>query len=388
MRAFRLAVGGAWLASVACGSDPEPPCAGSWGNITDPAGAVHVREGGDDRGEGTEEDPVASLSAALDLTRGGSLSRIVVGEGTFEAQLELAADPPGAGSDNGLVLEGCGPELTRLIPADADAPVVRVTEAEAVELRGFEVSGGRRAVWFWSGADVRVEDLIVDQPELTGFVVDGPSTFGTFKDVEVRDPRPYNGDIAYGMAVSGASVRWIGGGVSRAIGAAVVVDGSDARFTAQNVSINDSAATAGGAFGRGLQVQGFASATVADSDFAGHADVALFGLRAADLDVEASTFRDIGSDAIVATGIDADGRRVDPSTFATSLLGNSVDGASRAGIVLERVTADVSDNAVSATPSETARVSQEGAVVTGTDTVVELVDSLPLNRGALGGTIP
>ena len=118
-----------------------------------------------------------------------------------------------------------------------------------------------------------------------------------------------------------------------------------------NVEIADTLPADDGAFGRGVQIQGFASARLADTVLSNNHDAGLFSLLGEDLALERVTVDQtasgaVGGDGIVVTGVDADGRQLDPATFTVTLDDNVVTDPARAGIVLERVTATVTGNQV------------------------------------------
>lgn len=376
--------------ATACGQ-PKPPCGGDWGGLSEAEPAWHVRADANPDGDGSERDPFLVLSDALEAARGADVRRIIVGAGTFRANLDVDGGPR---RHDGLELLGCGTELTTLEPTDAQEPTIRITEASDVLVSGMTLRGGATPLFIWGGSEAEVTELHIDEPRITGFVVDGPLSTVDLGLVTVEDTQMDDGgQFGYGGVITGAQVTWSGGGVSNAHSAAVIIDGDTATLDASDLDIVSTQPNGAGAFGRGLQVQGFAGATVSDSRFADHRDAALFGLLPGPLVVQDSTFESTlasneGGDAIVVTGIDDRGARLDPANFQATLERNTIDGADRAGVLFERVTAVANDNVIMGTGTGQERISQEGAVLSGNDVFVVPSESLEVLREALTSVEP
>jgi hypothetical protein len=370
------------LAAACRPGEAEPPCAGgSWGAISDPGGSIHVQPGGDDKGEGTAEEPLASLSAALELARSGSLRTIAIGAGEFPAALDLLE------SDSGLVIEACGEDETTLVPESEGAPQLKVTAATDVAVTGLTLQGGDRPLWVWGGGELSVSAVTVADANWTGFVVDGPYTIVIAQELTVRGTRAVGGAGGYGAEIDGATVSWEGGAVLESTGAGVVVSGETASLSLVDVEISDTLPDDEGRFGRGVQIQSYATAAVQDCLLERNQDAAIFSLLGQEVLVERAQITSVvessgdGGDGIVITGIDSDGRELDPASFVATLTDNVIDNAVRAGVLLERVTATLAGNQVTSSGQE--RVAQEGAVLSGPDAVTELADPLPLRRDLL-----
>lgn len=380
-----------WLTLV-FGCDPPaltdetlpPPCAdGGWGAIGDPADTIHVQAGGDDTNDGSAQAPLLTVSAAIDAARDGT-PRIGIGPGSFEAALDLLE------TDGGLVVVGCSPEETILVPEVEGEPQIKVTAALDVEIGSLTLSGGDRGLWVWGGAAASASHVVIDDGQWSGFVVDGPFTLLDLEDVSVTGTRSVGGVGGYGGEIDGAVVTWTGGGAWGNTAVGVVVSGETADLQLSNVEIADTLPADDGAFGRGVQVQEYASARLSDTVLSNNHDAGLFSLLGDDLVLERVTVDQtaggaVGGDGIVVTGVDAGGRQLDPATFVVTLDDNVVTDPARAGIVLERVTATVSGNQV--TGGVQGLVSQEGAVVSGPDVVDVLTVPLVLNRDALGNVL-
>lgn len=390
--------------------DPEPPCAdGTWGalddpstdwdtsgdDIGDPATAIHVRVDGDDSADGSIDAPVATLEAALALSRGRSSDKVIfVGPGTYGGvSLSIAQDPGDGSTDDGLVIAGCQDEVTLEARSD-DEPIVKVTEAEGVKLYDLDLDGGRRALWIWSGASVSTTRLRIAGSRGTGVVMDGQDTRVDASDLRVSDTEEDESGLAIGVGIIKASARWSGGSVSRSRTAGVFVD-SDGRsgdIELVGVVISETAADADGLYGRGLQVQGAASLSMVGCEVTDSEDAAVFVFQTFSTSIEdlvvsgvtASAIPDeteTSGDGVVITSEDGGDDELDPSLFSVSLLNSTIGGYIRAGVLVEDVTATLSGN--SATDGVYGLASQGGTVLGGTDTVETPAEELLLNREVL-----
>ncbi|MEQ1502941.1 MAG: hypothetical protein ABMB14_11960 [Myxococcota bacterium] len=394
-----------------CRSDPVPPCAGeTWGAIDDPAHAIHVRPDGDDAGDGTERAPVRTLAAALGLARDGGPRTVALGAGVFPASLSLVTDAGDGRTDDGLRLQGCSADETSIVPdpgaraastGGVPGSTVTVTAAQDVTLSDLTFDGGDRPLFVWGGAEVTVVRVRIVDATASGFVVDGPYTIVHATDVEVHRTTASGGSTVgaggYGVEIDGATVDWTGGGVWASTAAGIVVTGDTGALTLDGATVADTLSAADGRFGRGVQVQQYATAALTGCTLAANVDAGLFSLLGQGVSLDGVTVdgtagatggtgtggTGVGGDGIVVTGIDADGRQLDPATFTVSLAGNTIGGVARAGIVVERVTAALDGNVVTGTAPDAARVAQEGAVVTGTDPVTVATTPLGLVRDAL-----
>ena len=226
-----------------------PPCdGGGWGAIGAPNDAAHVRNDGDDSGDGSQTAPFATLQAALDAVRAGDASRIAVGPGTFETALDLDAD------DRDLVIEGCGADQTDLTSGIDGQPVVKVTEAVGVSLAGLTLSRADRPLFVWGGAEVAVAASTIDSARWSGFVVDGPYTLLDLDDVTVSGSREVGGVGGFGGEVDGGTLHWRGGAAVGNTAAGIVASGSTARIELSDLVVADTQSTPAGVFGRGVQI--------------------------------------------------------------------------------------------------------------------------------------
>lgn len=383
-----------WAAACAADSAPKPdsgadvaspPCGdGTWGAITAPDDAIHVRADGDDAGDGTAEAPLATLAAALDLFR--STGRpLALGPGEYEAGLSLDHD-----RDDGFVLEGCGPGEVTLLPADPSSAVLQVTEATSIRLAGFSTSGGRRALFLWSGAEVELADVQVVDATRLGILIDGSDTIVAMSDVEVHDVVA-EGDVGFGVQLTDGVLTMDGGGVWGATGAGVLV--ATGQITLTDVAVSDTLPLAGGTFGRGLQLQRQAWGAVSGGSFDGNADAGIFAADSYPVEIAATVVSSTAAGTVSSTGeATGDGivvcqveENLDPATVAVTISTTTVTGSARAGILLSAVSATLDGNTTAGNglgDDDGSIFVQDDAVATGTDTVTELAaaDALAVER--------
>jgi hypothetical protein len=371
-----------------------PPCGdGTWGAITDPELAVHVRADGSDDGDGSLAAPLATVEAALALTRARTEDkRIAVGPGTFPTNVTLASDLGDGTTDDGTAIQGCSSAETILEAAESSEPVVRVSGAAGVAVEGLCSRGGTRGIMVWSAASVTLSAVVVDGARGAGLVVNGNGTAATLTDVEVWGTEPFSGGgNGYGIAMQeGALVSMTGGGAWENTGVGILVsDVEEVSF--DGIVVEGTQPDDDGYYGRGLQVQDFAlSVSIVGSTFSGNHDAGIFALTALSLALEGSTVEgtlagalpesedDSGDGVVITRGED----NLKPSDYVATLDGNTVTGSDRAGIVLDGVFATVSGNALSDNGFSldgTSIVSQGPADVHGDDTVAALSEESALS---------
>lgn len=381
---------------------PSSPCAtGTWGQLVDPEGAVHVRADGDDAATGTYDAPVATLGVALDLARAGAHA-IAVGPGTWtEVELELLHDAGDGLTDDGLVIQGC-PGETSLAPPEGGT-LARVGGAIGVVLAGFDVAGGTRPLWIWNGAGVELYDLSLADASGAGVVIDGHETVVIARNVTVEDVEVAalsRGNAGYGVVVIAATADFTDVRVSGAHGAGMLFAGDalwpDAsRYALTRVSVSDVQPDTNGRYGRGIQVQDAISATLDTVDVDRVFDAGIFILQpalAALTGVGVGTvdpgLADDGStttgDGVVITG-DPDGKsNVDPSTYTAIVDGSTIAGANRVGLLVDHAAVDADGNTVSGLGGDI--VSQSEAVMSGGDPYTEATTAFVFTRAALDGS--
>ncbi len=379
-----------------------PPCVGeSWGTITDPEGAVHVRENGDDSADGSAAAPLATLDAALTVLRAGAgTGTIAIGPGEFVAGIDLAGDEIlGEGiNDDGVALQGCGVDETILLADDDEEPIIRVTSASDIALSGFGLEGGRRALWIWGGATVTVESVAIAESTKVGVVVKDGTTEVSFTDVHVSDIVAES-DYGYGFNVDGAVVQMTDSSVIGATGIGILASG--ATLDLDTVIVQETARNASDLLGRGIQLQGSSSGTLQDCMLVGNADAAVFSRQSPNLSVDGIVVEEVewaqipldkagalSGDGLVATGAD-EVSNYNPALFLVSVTNSQISNADRAGVVLEHLTAELSDNQIqdcAFTSDDGVSVFlQDDVAISGNDSTVELsaggeIEPLSLNR--------
>ena len=301
------------------GKTPSPPAeapctAGTWSGVTEEmaATAVHVRADGSDDGTGSADAPFATFAAAM----AGDPALVLVGPGTFDA-LVIDAD---------ATVIGCGAESV----LTSEGPVVWVDSAVAT-VSGLAISGGDPGVWAWQAADLTLADAQVEGATGPGLVIEGAQTHATLTSVGVNGA----GDI--GFSVQDATVDATDVTITGATGLGLLVDGLDANLTATGLTLSAMVADAAGE-GRGIQVQHYANATLADVQVSDAIGAGIVGLQAVTLDLQSTTISGttagtgLGDGLVVLDG-DVD-ESWDQSYFDVTAQGLVVDGAARAGVLL------------------------------------------------------
>ncbi|MDP6933056.1 MAG: right-handed parallel beta-helix repeat-containing protein [Myxococcota bacterium] len=372
----------------------ESPCAsGTWDSFLDPESAVHVRADGDDEsGDGSADAPLASLQAGLDLAReSDSLGSIAVGPGEFTAGVNLVAEGILSDdfSDDGLALQGCGMDETVLVADSDDDPLVRIVGAMDVVLSDLALQGGRRALWIWGGASADISDVSVVDSTKVGIVVADTDTVVSLTGVTVTDVQSDDTsgtEIGYGISIENGAATLSDTSVTGAVSVGILVNGGDAVMS--GVTVQETAQLSDGTLGRGIQLQGQATAAITDTTLAGNSDAGLFSRQSTSLDVDGLVVEAVGwseipddedssGDGIVVTGLD-EAHSYDPAVFQTSVANSVLSDLDRAGMVLEHIEVAVEGNQImnSALTSDdgVSIFYQDGAVVSGTDDMVELAE--------------
>ena len=353
---------------------PVLPCDSgtSWGyidaDLTDEY--LHVRtpdQGGDDSaGDGSASAPLATLDAALTQSRiKGQPKLLCVGEGVFDAQLDIGNPSQPEGTDDGFGLVGCGVDQTSLMAADDGQSVIQVSGAQGIELSHFSTDGGRRAIQVFQGSSTGILDVVVREAGRLGVIFSGWDSIVSAEWLVVEDTRAESmaGGLAfgYGIAVQEAEVELTDCSVSGSTKVGILVDFADVAMT--NVSVDGTSPDQAGNWGRGIQVQN-ASILVMD----GCAIGTLEGNREAGVFSQASLWMEMNNTAIDATGAgmlpgapcsgtDCPGEGLvvtqgqlgeDPAGYLAFLEGNIVTNSTRAGILVDSVSAQLDNNVAGA----------------------------------------
>lgn len=356
-----------WMGVLGCAGDkvddtatPASPCGdGTWGEVADPATAIQVRADGDDAGDGSLESPVATLDAALALSRARSADKVIfVGPGTFAvSDLTIAGDPGDGSTDDGLVIDACDSESVLQASAD-DAPGVRVSGAQDVSLSRLTISGGAPGLFLWQGAKVKLNQIAVRQGIKVGVVVSGHETLVEATHLDISDTQPDGGGAGgFGLGLSAATMSLSSARISNSAVAGLFLDGDGevGDVTLTDVEVDGTSADGDGAYGRGLQAQDLVRLVLSGGSYTNNQDAGIYVLQAADLDIEGVTVtgvtagavpdsEDTTGDGIVITSVDDSGALYDPADFRVTLTSNSSAEQARAGFLLEGVTAEANGN--------------------------------------------
>lgn len=381
---------------------PDGCSGGGWGEYGDSAvSPIYVAAGG--TGDGTEEAPFGSVADALAVAIPGTT--IVVGAGTFPVQA-LIQDPS---TQEGLSIVGCGRDETIFEPTSATTSILFVNDVPDVAFRGLKLSGGERTVWLQDDATVTLQDVLVDQPARTGVFVYG-AVVATLIDVDINTPAlATDSAYAYGISVRGASavsqanLSMEGGGI--VAGSPVGMIAEAATITLSKTSITGTLPDASNLYGRGLQLQGYSSATISASIFDENQDAGIFAIDALQVTIDgdtaitntrAGTAPDSGEatgDGLVATlSEDAQGA----FTYAALIDGANFTGNARAGGLFDAVEYEVraataSDNGGAVVDGDASHAffAQNGATDAGTSAeVYPLATAVDFNRVELTAESP
>lgn len=299
--------------------DPDVPAAtpcttGSWGDVdeAEAAAAVHVRAEGSDDGDGSEAAPFATFAAAMV----DAPTRVLVGPGTFDAlRVESDAEVTGCGAESVIATDG---------------PGVRI-DGGTVTVSGFRVEGANPGVWTWQGADVALSSLSVEDATGPGVVLEGAVTHATLDTIEVE------GAGGYGLAIQDATVEGGDVTITGATDLGVLVDGLDAVVTLDGLAVSALVAGTSGE-ARGVQVQHFSAATLANVTISDAIGAGVVGLQAVTLSlenvrIENTTAGSGYGDGLVMLHGTAD-EDYDQPYFELTTAGLTVSGAARAGVLL------------------------------------------------------
>ncbi len=365
-----------------------PPCAdGGWGFISEPESAIHVSAEGSAKGDGSMEEPLLDLEAALALTRKRKKDkRIAIWPGVYTGNLTLSHEE----GDDDTAIQGCSADEVFIDAADEEESVVKVTEATGVVLEGVCSRGGTRSIQVWSAAQADLLNLRVEESIEAGLVIHGNSVVATIENVEVHSTVTTDDGFGYGIAFQeGATVTMSGGGAWDSTSVGLLID-DVSEVTLSEVTVDGTNQDGSGQYGRGLQIQEDAGpVSIADSTFSSNHGAGVFAMTALYLSMTGNLVDGTGAsgipdsssgsgDGVVVTRGEGN---LDPAYYVGMLDGNTVSGSDRAGIVLDGVTVEVSANTVS--DSGYAIVSQGPADVSGSDTCTELTDEEALELNLL-----
>lgn len=391
------------------------PCAsGSWPEGLS-AASIQVRADGDDSGDGSVDSPVATLARALELVVEGGPLEVLVGPGSFGAQVDLFSTSGGATPYDGLRLSGCSADETTLTPEDESDPeyayVLRTDHVNGLTLSDVTVQGGTRPLWIWQGSGasspIVLRDLVVQDARVTGILCDGVDTTLTLDGVVVRRTSPgrtfgSGGDIGgYGISINGASATLTDVSVEASTGIGLMVDGAgeenadgSPRLSISGLQVRDTVSNANGQFGRGVNIQDLGVVEVTDVTATNNADAGFFAakvLRLSITDLQVDTVSsaltpdgEATGDGLVITAFDDVEADPAPSLYQVTLGGSAVTAAGRAGMLFERTQVTL-DGTNTAEGSDWGIAYQDGAVLqdaeggTPSEEITELEDTLELN---------
>lgn len=252
------------------------------------AAILFVASGG--TGDGTRDDPLGSIADALAVPQRDGI--VAIAKGTYRELVPLAG---------GRTLWGACVAETRIeapSPSEQDGTVS--IRGAGTHVQNLTIAGDRPAVWVvGDGRDVALEGVILDGASFMGWVVaDGASAAG--HDVVVRGTRARaDGRFGQGINVQDASLD-----VERAVvegnrHVGVSVTGLASVRLADTAIRGTFAEDSSGTFGRALNAQEGATATLERVVVEGNREVSVYvsgaALDATDLLVRDTAFDDVGN---------------------------------------------------------------------------------------------
>ena len=366
-----------------------PPCAGAtWGDITSPSTSIHVDDAGDDGGDGTESEPVATLSEALTRSRkSGVTKRIAIHPGTYDGGLVLKKTLPGSQTDDGLIIEGCSAAEVTVVPPEGGSgdPIFEIYQADTVKLAGVTLDGGTRTLLLHDGASATVFKVVVDNATRVGILAAGGGTVLALQKSTVQDTVADSGSYGWGVGVQGATLTMDDTDVLRSVEVGLFAD--DADLDLATCAIEDTAPNASGYYGRGVHIQNGTSGDFDDLDLGGNTDAAFFGHRFADIAIHGFDIP-VAQGGIIAGSSETTGDGIvltragstsAVTNFVATLTSDTFSYTDRAAVVLDGVDATVVGNTGSdlggpvppGCSGPAVIYSQDGTDLDGSDTTVD-----------------
>jgi len=394
-----VASGLAWLFAGCSGcTGPEPevwPCAGDdWVAAAESGTAVFVLEDGSELGDGSWDAPLATLEQGRDALRADpSLSTLLVGPGQWTEGLALDAQ------DDGISVIGCGVEETQLaVPWTAQTPTFHLDGASAVTIQDLMVWGGSNAVFVQEGSGVTLRGIAVEEVFTSAVYLLGTEA-ALLEDVAITgtqarttpvDPPDY---LGIGLIAHSADVDVVESVVEDSVGLGVFatapVDDYSSSLLLNGVQVEGTVAASGDvAWGRGVHVQYLAETTLIQCGLIGNSDAGMITARIPDLTLTSTTFGETVAgdvdgnptgDGLVITSLSLDPAEV--GDFTATLTDVQVTDNARTGGLFEGVTVEfVGDLSTASGNADEGWGEQYAADVTGNEEVVDLQDSLEIDR--------
>jgi hypothetical protein len=337
----------------------------------------------------------------LELARQAGINQILFfGPGSFPTNLDLIKDDSLGGSDDGMQLLGC-PSETTLVRESGSGVILSVSEATGIRIQDLRFEDGYPALWFWNSAEVDLQRVEVDGSKRIGVLDDGPDTIVTGSDITIINTvadLTEVGEVGYAVQITDATASFERLTVMDSTTAGILVEGGSLSLT--DSTVEGTLADQDGALGRGIQLQGYASATIFGGSLTNNADAGLYAALATSLSIEGLTVSGTTEAALPEGGQSGDGivivqgdpdHSFDPALFIASLTSNTITGCARAGILLEDVSASLNGNSSSLNGYEVNGISilaQGNTLLSGSDSVEILATPLSFNNTTLGSTLP
>ena len=239
---------------------PEACGTSRWGNIEVDAQTLYVAAEADSDGDGSQGAPFTSIQDAADLAgeRGGGL--VVVAAGTY---LE---NPAFYGGHDGVQIAGRCAELAVIDGSEGedDEPAFKVEGTfidPEVALSGMTFTGGPSTGLWVEGASVEARSLVISDNSRIGVVATGPDTRLHLATSTIADTAmTAGGKLGRGIeVVAGAALTAESCAVERNHDVGVYASDEGTTVTLVGTWVGDTQTQADGTWGRGVNVQDGAS---------------------------------------------------------------------------------------------------------------------------------
>lgn len=185
---------------------PDGCGAGTWGDIdppgSDPPPTVYVDPGAAPGGDGSKGSPVATIAQAV--TKASPGDRIALAAGVYDEPLVV---------EKPLTVEGRCPSMVRIQGTSAalGSGAIVAVGASGVTLRGFQAGGDGIGILADGAADLVIHRVHVDGARSSGILVRGIASSADISETLVRGtlPEPSTGLGGRGIAIEGGATATI-----------------------------------------------------------------------------------------------------------------------------------------------------------------------------------
>jgi len=319
------------------------PCQdGSWGMLpSDQVGSTsHVSLDGYEDGDGREERPFATLSAAVDAAGNGGYKNIFVWPGEHEGNVSIwSGSYSSENALDGLGIYGCGTDESVVVADDPSSAALEIQYVDDYSVSGLGVVGGLYGIVSQNPQDasgVLTNVRVTDSWDVGLFVYSG-TLHG--ENVQISDIAGIGAVVGTGLA----ELHLVDSSIDHVVTAGVLVDTGDAvaESSFDAVTINY-VAPKDGDYGMGIQCQGFSSCSVTNSEIENVSHAGIYGHESS-LEIDNTVIRNVSH----ANGEQADGivcmqdpdSNYNPANFQCDVSDVTIENTYRAGVIVSGVTA-------------------------------------------------